>query len=102
MNPFIRRKQSVVSVAALDAFIEEFIPVSEVAARYETHTNVVLEALRKEAVVPIYDDCGAAVSRFIRRRELADVSLDIPKRRKRNRSPSLLGFVARRADFPGS
>ncbi|WP_027668929.1 TniQ family protein [Rhizobium leguminosarum] len=88
MNPVIRRKQSVISVAALDAFMEEFMAVSEVAAQYETHTNVVLEALRKAGVVPIYDDCGAAVSRFIRRRELADVSLDIPKRRKRNRRRS--------------
>lgn len=84
-NPVIRRKQSVVSVTALDAFMEEFIPVSEVAAQYETHTNVVLEALQKQGIVPIYDDCGTQVSRFIRRSELVEVSLDIRKRPKRNR-----------------
>ncbi|MGO7611192.1 TniQ family protein [Rhizobium ruizarguesonis] len=87
-NPVIRRKQAVVSVTALDAFMEEFIPVSEVAAQYETHTNVALEALQKQGIVPIYDDCGTQVSRFIRRSELAEVSLDILKRPKRNRRRS--------------
>ncbi|MGO7570939.1 TniQ family protein [Rhizobium ruizarguesonis] len=87
-NPVIRRKQSVISVTALDAFMEKFIPVSEVAAQHETHTKVALEALRKQGIVPIYDDCGTQVSRFIRRSELAEVSLDIPKRPKRNRRRS--------------
>ncbi|MGO8090500.1 3'-5' exonuclease [Rhizobium leguminosarum] len=87
-NPVIRRKQSGISVTALDAFMEKFIPVSEVAAQYETHTNVALEALRKQGIGPIYDDCGTQVSRFVRRSELAEVSLDIPKRPKRNRRRS--------------
>lgn len=88
-NPVIRRKQSVVSVAALDAFMGKYISVSQIAAQYETHTNVVLDALRRVAVFPIYDDCGVGVSRFLRRRELECVSLDIPKRPKRNRRRSV-------------
>ncbi|MGR9422219.1 TniQ family protein [Rhizobium leguminosarum] len=89
-NPVNRRKQSVVSVAALDAFKDEFIPVSEIAVQYDTHTNVILDALRKRGIKPIYDGCGSGVSRFVRRQELKDVLLDVPKRRKRKRKTAPL------------
>lgn len=51
-NPVNRRRLFVVSCASLDKFKGEYVLVFEVAAQYDTHTNVVLEALRRRSVKP--------------------------------------------------
>ncbi|MBX5198329.1 hypothetical protein HJB82_23910 [Rhizobium sp. NZLR10] len=84
-NPVNRRKQLVVTRASLDNFKREYVAVFEIALQYDTHTNVILEAFRVAGIEPIYDKCGSSVSRFFRRRDIDDVFLTLPKRRKRIR-----------------
>lgn len=85
-NPRSCRMQVAVSVAALESFMAEYVAVSEVAATYGTHTNIVLAAFEKLGIRPVYADSGK-VTRFFRRAEIVEVPVRIPaplkKRRKR-------------------
>ncbi|MDH6231606.1 ribosome-binding factor A [Mesorhizobium soli] len=81
-NPFNNRRQTVVTVASIDAFRTEHIPVSEVASFYETHPIVILDLFAKIGVHPIYDNCGN-VSRFFRRSDIIDAPIVIPRFKKR-------------------
>lgn len=83
-NPIVNRRQKVVTVTSLDAFRKKYIAVSEVAANYETHTNVILAAFQKVGVRPIYE-AGAAVSRFFLRSDIDNAPVEVPNIKKRNR-----------------
>lgn len=81
-NPVNNRTQTAVTVASMIDFQEEHVPVSEVAAFYETHPITILDLLAKIGIRPIYDNCGN-VSRFFRRSDVADAPIEIPQFKKR-------------------
>jgi TniQ len=81
-NPVNKRLQTVVTVASMDAFMAEHVAVSQVAATYETHPNVILDIFEKMDINPIYDNCGN-VSRFFRRSEIVDATIVLPRARRK-------------------
>lgn len=80
-NPAGKQRQTVVTVASLDAFLKEHVLVSEVAANHSTSTNTILHAMQSVGVGPIYDNCNN-VSRFFRKADIKDAPVDIPTARR--------------------
>ncbi|WP_117191581.1 hypothetical protein [Rhizobium terrae] len=80
-SPANKHRQTVVTVASLEAFLEDRILVSEVAAIYSTSTNTILDAMQGAGIRPIYDNCNN-VSRFFRKADIVDARVETSQLRK--------------------
>ncbi|MDH6270166.1 hypothetical protein M2311_000227 [Rhizobium leguminosarum] len=69
------RRQTVVTIASMDAFMAEHMRLGEVAEFFETSPQTVADKLADVEIMPIYD--GTKGTRFYRKSEIIDAPIEV-------------------------